>query len=140
MTLSGLKVQILLAFSKPKTLNFHEKSQKKVKNWSLPFSNSCNVAIKLYENLYNTKIVRNTILLLFLSLFPNFCYLGPVWGAILVMNHDLMVQILARNLFPRKYFHFSGFHAHNAIACVFFRQKRLRRAKTFICLIFDLWF
>ena len=50
-------------------------------------------------------------------------------GAILVMNHDSMVQILARNLFPRKYFHFSGFHAHNAIACVFFVKNGYEEPK-----------
>ena len=50
-------------------------------------------------------------------------------GAIQVMNHDSMLQILARNLFSRKYFHFSGFHAHNAIACIFFVKIGYERPK-----------
>ena len=50
-------------------------------------------------------------------------------GAILVMNHDSVVQILARNSFPQQYFHFSGFHAHNAIACGFFVKNGYERPK-----------
>ena len=43
------------------------------------------------------------------------------------MNHDSMVQILARNSFSQQYFHFSGFHAHNAIACGFFVKNGYER-------------
>ena len=55
-------------------------------------------------------------------------------GAILVINHDLMVQILHRNSFPRKYFHFSGFHAHNAIAYAFFVENGYEEPKLFFAL------
>ena len=50
------------------------------------------------------------------------------------MNHDSMVQTLARNLFPRNHFHFSGFHAHNAIACVFYVKNGYEGPKLLLAL------
>ena len=61
-----------------KNLNFHEKSQRKSKDKVIHFLTR-NVTLELFESFYDTKIVRNTILLLSLSLFSNFCHLGPVW-------------------------------------------------------------
>ena len=55
-------------------------------------------------------------------------------GSILVMNHDSMFQILARNLLLRKYFHFSALHAHNAIACVIFVKNGYERPKLLFAL------
>ena len=55
--------------------------------------------------------------------------------AILVMNHDSMVQILAKNSFLRKYFNFSGFHAHNAIACVFYVKNGYEGPKPLLALL-----
>ena len=50
-------------------------------------------------------------------------------GAILVMNHDSIVQMLARNSFQQQYFPFSGFHAHNAIVCGFFVKNGYGKPK-----------
>jgi len=47
----------------------------------------------------------------------------------LVLLRDSMVQRLARNSFPQQYFHFSGFHAHNAIVCGFFVKNGYERPK-----------
>ena len=78
VTLFGLEVQILPELSSLKISFFYEKSQKRVKSWSLPMSNSCIVILEHNASIYNIKIVRSTILLVSVSLFPNFCHLGPV--------------------------------------------------------------
>ena len=73
-----------------KNLNFHEKSQKKVKSWTLPFSNSCMMTLlEIHENHNCIRIVRNSILFLSTSLFPNIWPLGPVCGPIMLTSFEI---------------------------------------------------